>query len=1090
MNKSDAINMDIVTSSDEGNIENVESDNQSIESEQNNDYNMSDNNEEKDNELDLEQGEEEDSNNIIINNNENNQSQTFNKESTQMMERRSLRPSNQFKKLVYTNEISNDADSDNEVNMDQEDFNQQCLISCLPALKSYLHKRLEQVIIELGGKSENLQGYRIQILKRTGGLNIGIIDVFYYSTKNKRYRSRIEVACSLGLMVFMKNIRSMTREQHYINAIETREKHLLSQQLAVCNYKCDEIIYDNDLIEIIQRNSSPSKIADNQYNNVLVANPPDDDENTNQHPEQMTMVTQSSSSSSSTTTLSSNKEYHLSIGNITVLDWGKVTPLSSFHNSLQIYPIGFKCLRQEHDAVLDRVVDCYCEVVGAYEGNETQLIPANSPLFTSNTSLKGTNRNIVPIFRISIAWQIPKLPLRSDSVEDVIVRVYEGRTPQQAWQAAMLETIGISNPVSEQEDATAVVDMLASTTSTTDNDALVTTYDEPDEEENELRAKLCDRRRVYFRLIRGEQSVGAQSAMKPRFYIDPSESFMDELLLRLVEGMEGSISCHNYAYFDTREKEAGKKNALKAYAKLFTKSKNLDRVLRRNAYIVEQLQQLELKRRRNDEQQDLQRKRPRFDDKEIKNLTAQAVKYRSAKVKELEKNIYHLKYLVTKYVKKRRDDAKIMAELVSEREESVRCNKGKATLVKSEDKSSQEYTLSSQPRPEYISNAIVIDGFVFGQLIEINEFLRTFSKLLDISEVPGIDYLVRLARVCDPSFKLIQSYTQGLQHTYDNTVMQQHLNPLPSESQEVFDSIGVTLTKQLMTEYERIHGLDQIEAQAGLFHIPVNALTWKEIARTIFLNSCCKELGIGDNDISGLMKGRGYFTSPEALDRKTLKLAKRRIKFGYVTRDEHQESVYGFNSGVCVHIPSPGSPYPEEGILWTTLIGSLQQIPDYCGWLIFEIIKAAAVSVCVIDTTAAARRLKRALLDCLCVTSFRINNGTFAKIRALQILAIEENITLQWENNVNDDKYYQLTPTSNGIVSVLSKNEHDNTNTNKNNSIDSSIVTSKDKFKYIHDQLKLVYDQTPYMIPMSTFDLWQKQLRESVRHANVKTKVR
>lgn len=54
--------------------------------------------------------------------------------------------------------------------------------------------------------------------------------------------------------------------------------------------------------------------------------------------------------------------YYFSCGNHTVIDWGIVLELDNFHTANQIYPLGFRCLRKEHDLELDVIVDCLCEV--------------------------------------------------------------------------------------------------------------------------------------------------------------------------------------------------------------------------------------------------------------------------------------------------------------------------------------------------------------------------------------------------------------------------------------------------------------------------------------------------------------------------------------------------------------------------------------------------------------------------------------------------------------------------------------------------------------------------------------------------------
>ena len=49
----------------------------------------------------------------------------------------------------------------------------------------------------------------------------------------------------------------------------------------------------------------------------------------------------------------------------------------------------------------------------------------------------------------------------------------------------------------------------------------------------------------------------------------------------------------------------------------------------------------------------------------------------------------------------------------------------------------------------------------------------------------------------------------------------------------------------------------------------------------------------------------GYVTSPETLDKKALKLARRRILFNFAEREENQEALYGFRSGLVLSIPAP-----------------------------------------------------------------------------------------------------------------------------------------------------------------------------------------
>ena len=57
---------------------------------------------------------------------------------------------------------------------------------------------------------------------------------------------------------------------------------------------------------------------------------------------------------------------------------------------------------------------------------------------------------------------------------------------------------------------------------------------------------------------------------------------------------------------------------------------------------------------------------------------------------------------------------------------------------------------------------------------------------------------------------------------------------------------------------------------------------------------------MGESDISATIRGRGYFTTPETVDRKALKLARKRILFNYTVRDETQEALYGKKISIII----------------------------------------------------------------------------------------------------------------------------------------------------------------------------------------------
>ena len=178
-----------------------------------------------------------------------------------------------------------------------------------------------------------------------------------------------------------------------------------------------------------------------------------------------------------------------------------------------IFPVGFKCIRQEHDALLDKVVDIQCEIEAMSE--ETKATGSHPPV-----------RTLVPLFRVSVAWEIKG---------SQVVRVYEARSPQQAWQAAVLEKIGIDAAGNAAENdgspPISVVEKIEGADEGLDAEGIYRlslekeiekakekenqleesererdiAYESEDAEERQLRSEIRDQRRTFFRALRIEQ---------------------------------------------------------------------------------------------------------------------------------------------------------------------------------------------------------------------------------------------------------------------------------------------------------------------------------------------------------------------------------------------------------------------------------------------------------------------------------------------------------------------------------------------------------------------------------------------------------
>lgn len=259
-------------------------------------------------------------------------------------------------------------------------------------LKNYFFKRLQEVLDEMGYEQKIGEEWSVVVIRRTSGITLGSLDVTYCND-GKKFRSRIEVAGALKITpTVKKNIRLLTRDQFYYYTQEFREKMLISQKLNENSLSCEEIKFSDDNISL--------------------------------EPTQQ-----------------SNSNLYFSLGNTTILNWGIVINNEGFYNQTQIYPLGFTCLRQEHDIKLDCVVDCLCEIDALCEDSDDNvfLYLSEREKYSTYESLLSL-KSLIPVFRLSVEWKLPE--------KKRLIKVYEARSPQQAWQAAMLESVGVdSSPI-------------------------------------------------------------------------------------------------------------------------------------------------------------------------------------------------------------------------------------------------------------------------------------------------------------------------------------------------------------------------------------------------------------------------------------------------------------------------------------------------------------------------------------------------------------------------------------------------------------------------------------------------------------------
>jgi hypothetical protein len=445
------------------------------------------------------------------------------------------------------------------------------------AVKAFFMGRLETTLAQYGGYVRDipafLYGWKVEVLKRTGGASSGAIDVFYYSPSSKRYRSRMEAV--IGMLAIQNNrtLRGMSKVQLHDVSLETREKLLISQQLQVHADKgvCTAVEYVDD--EIVLR---------------------------------MTALPFASPDAG---TSSSHVKPYFAMGNIAVLSWGTIVADTAFQTLTQIYPLGFKCVRQEHDLVYDRIVDCFCEI----------------------DSVVSDGGSVYPLFRISIAWVT--------ELNQPCVRVYEAKSPQLAWQAAMLEPLGVDY------SAPALVppglDDQGNPTGSLAFDGVM------DDEELLIRSEIRDARRDYFRALRNEQSLGLHGAMKPRLSIDDVDSFGDDVLLRMIEGMSGADTCETYQFLDSRVRDGGRKHILRCLGRFQILVKAMNKVVKKSVSKVGGRESQESRKRERGELQE-SRKRLKQELKESRAQKLTLAAQQKQKLKDLDKVVRTVKETVVK----------------------------------------------------------------------------------------------------------------------------------------------------------------------------------------------------------------------------------------------------------------------------------------------------------------------------------------------------------------------------------------------------------------------------------------------------------
>ncbi|RYH25190.1 hypothetical protein EON65_15915 [archaeon] len=564
--------------------------------------------------------------------------------------------------------------------------NDSVLSKCLPVVQDFFLQRMKNSLEETFNLSVDITGWRTVVVKRISGMSLGLLEVDYYNPEGKKCRNRTEVIATLSSL--KKATKNTPKEQHFVTAMEYREEILLAQKLALYNFTCDEIKYTSDNIVILPLQPELEHTA------------------------------------------------FFCIGNMAVISWGNVVAFEGFHTEHGIFPLGFRCLRQEHDTALNCVVDCLLEVDALCKERLGKVVYYSS-LALEDIDLKSF-ASVEPLFRISVQWILPN--------GAKVVKVYEGKTPHTVWQAVKLETMGTTAEIPGELVLTRQDGLLeeAERASMIQRDEarsyILRSLIPIDSDEIALRAQLKEERKLYFKALHMEQRKGMREPLRPRLDIDNAENFVDHALMRVIEGMQGSLLCENYVFYDARE-ESGIRVVWKEYGDLLKKVKMLDQVIRHYAIQAVQKELMSAKPRMDYEDNDM-------DSKDVRAVILIAQKARSNKVRDIEKGVSSLRSSLIKQFKRRKEDIKLMLKSSLNAEDPSKQQKGGEVGM---DIMEVTYTPLTTHRPQpNISGDVCMPGAFFSKLMELWVYLKAFTKSTEVVSTLTIEHLVEALTYVHP----------------------------------------------------------------------------------------------------------------------------------------------------------------------------------------------------------------------------------------------------------------------------------------------------------------------------------------------------
>ena len=786
----------------------------------------------------------------------------------------------------------------------------------------------------------DMNQWRVQVQTQLRGLSAGFVTVFYHRlSPPRKFKSRVEVAMDLGVFPFVRTIRAMPRSLQYLVAEETRERVLVAQRITAHDDpdSIEEFFIDTDS-NLIHAKPCPSDAVPkifNAYCFPLVPNAKvrSDDE---READKEVRTTVPETLGDHHRTLDAIREfghtYGFAYGNTCIVDFGQIVPSGHFHNRDHLYPLGLKFVRQEHDTVSDRVVDCVCEI-DCILHSKPDVYPLRNTTYAQLDAQ--TRADLRPLFRVTVAWDV--------GYGQHAIRVYEGKSPQLVWQSVLLEPLGTPGNDCAESSTTPLEDAMNKrlTQFQTDEDLVIAKPDplEPmDEEERRLRAEVIELRRLHMRALSAGQEKGEMQAVKPRLALAHVNQFFDVGLLPLFEGMPGTEQCLGYHYIDIRTKETNKTVLLKNLSRMQTKMRALDKVAAKFASerVTALLHIKKEQKREAAELSKLQKK----EEKKRKTERSQQMVERRNRARDLDKAARLMRDEAARAVVSRRQQAKFRVELLAKEEENrPELNDALAAVMREfenkdknkdaekekekekieevvtaveeeevaeEDEEEDDKTIprfSKKPLGEESSlrlpfgTPLHLPAETFGKAMELWQFVVTYADVLGVIAVPTEKHFETALSICDPSFLNVQGIINRVESQLlgrprprdedepvnDAVEIVEHPARVKTRrvAKDMLTKLAILLCKPLMAEYNRLMLIEAAEPYLGGLELELNELTWKDVARVVLTSTLCRHSGLSDHEVMSCIRGRGHLTAPDVSDRRVLRLAKRRMWFRY-----------------------------------------------------------------------------------------------------------------------------------------------------------------------------------------------------------------